>query len=99
VSETRYLSRPGRVGPESRRQQLRELETRRQALRGTVQEGERSFKLTGEHVERIHRRFVELGEQGDVLRCVYPFAGRFSSRPRELPILNFVAGGLLGTYT
>lgn len=97
MSETRYLSRHGPVGPETWRRQLRELETRMQALRGTVQEGERSFKLTGEHVERIHRRFVELGEQGGVLRCVYPFAGRFSSRPCELPILTLVAGGLLGT--
>ena len=75
MSETRYLSHPGPVGPEAWRAQFRELETRMQALRGAVQEGERSFNLTGEHVERIHRRFGELGEQWDMLRCAYPFAG------------------------
>jgi len=44
-------------------------------LREAVQEAAHSFTLGREEVDRIHRRFVEVGEQWERLRCVYPFDG------------------------
>jgi hypothetical protein len=75
MSETRNLQHPGPSEPERWREQFRDLEMRMEALREAVQEAAHSFTLGREEVDRIHHRFVEVGEQWEQLRCVYPFDG------------------------
>lgn len=75
MSETRNLRHPEQGDAQQWRAAFDELELRMDALRQAFADGVRSFALTDETVERIHRRFDDLGVQVHKMHCTYPFGG------------------------
>jgi rubrerythrin len=75
MSESRFLQHAGATETEAWRQAFDEFEHRVEALRDAVLEASRAFTVDDELVERMHRRFTDVGEQWQRMRCEYPFAG------------------------